>query len=87
MKFSISTRKNKKYSVITPSGRVVHFGSRTNFHYKDTTGLGAYSHLDHNDKVRRRSYRRRARGIRNKYGKAVFQDKESPAYYSYNYLW
>ena len=86
MKFSISTRKNKKYSVITPSGRVVHFGDKRYQHFKDKA-LGVYSNLDHNDKVRRRSYRRRARGIKNKNGKAVFLDKESPAYYSYRFLW
>jgi len=86
MKFSISTRKNKKYSVITPKGKVVHFGDKRYGQFKDTA-LGVYKDLDHNDRARRRSYRRRARGIRNKNGKAVFQDKESPAYYSYNYLW
>jgi hypothetical protein len=87
MIFSVSTRKHKKYSVVTPKGKVVHFGSRTNFQYKDTTGLRAYSHLDHLDPVRKRNYRRRARGIRNRRGKAVYRDKESPAYYSYNFLW
>ena len=86
MKFSVSTRKNKKYSVITPSGRVVHFGDKRYGHFKDKA-LGVYKDLDHNDRARRRSYRRRARGIKNKYGKAVFQDKESPAYYSYRFLW
>ena len=86
MKFYISTRKNKKYSVVTPKGKVVHFGDKRYGHFKDKA-LGVYSKLDHGDPVRRRSYRRRARGIKNRQGKAVFQDKESPAYYSYNYLW
>jgi hypothetical protein len=86
MKFSISTRKHKKYSVITPSGKVVHFGDKRYGHFKDKA-LGVYKDLDHNDTARRRSYRRRARGIKNRQGKAVYNDKESPAYYSYNYLW
>ena len=86
MKFSISTRKNKKYSVVTPKDKVVHFGDKRFSQYKDSV-LGVYSNLDNNDPVRRRSYRRRARGIKNRQGKAVFQDKESPAYYSYNFLW
>ena len=86
MKFSISTRKHKKYSVITPSGKVVHFGDKRYGQFKDKA-LGVYSNLDHSDTARRRSYRRRARGIKNKNGKAVFQDKESPAYYSYRFLW
>jgi len=86
MKFSISTRKHKKYSVITPSGKVVHFGDKRYGHFKDKA-LGVYKDLDHNDTARRRSYRRRARGIRNKKGRAVYKDKESPAYYSYRFLW
>lgn len=86
MNFSISKRKHKKYSVITPSGKVVHFGDKRYGHFKDKA-LGVYKALDHGDTTRRRSYRRRARGIKNRQGKAVFQDKESPAYYSYNFLW
>lgn len=86
MNFSVSTRKHKKYSVVTPKGKVVHFGDKRYSQYKDSV-LGVYSNLDNNDTARRRSYRRRARGIKNRRGKAVYKHKESPAYYSYNFLW
>lgn len=51
-KFEVSNRYPYKYSVITPSGRKVHFGDKRYEHYKDTTGLGKYSHLNHNDNKR-----------------------------------
>ena len=44
----ISNRKNKKYSVITPDNRVVHFGDMT---YEDYT--------KHNDDKRREAYHKR----------------------------
>lgn len=54
-KFSLSSRRHKKYSVITPNGNTVHFGDKRYEHYKDSTGIGAYSHMDHNDTTRRDS--------------------------------
>lgn len=86
-KFSISTRQNKKYSVITPSGNTVHFGSKKYGQFKDSTGLGTYSHKDHLDLDRRELYRRRARGIKDGTGRLAYRNRESPAYYSYNFLW
>ena len=87
MKFEVSNQKNKKYSVITPSGKKIHFGDKRYEHYKDTTGLGVYSHLDHNDKERRKRYRRRHSNILLKDGTPAYKNKEQPSYYSYNYLW
>jgi len=78
------TPSNKKYSVITPKGRLIHFGARGYEHYFDR--FGKYSHLNHLDKERRRLYRLRHSKVRDKYGFA-YKNKESPAYYSYRYLW
>jgi hypothetical protein len=85
--FKVSDRKDKKYSVITPSGKKIHFGNKNYHHYKDSSGLGIYSHLDHLDKKRRASYRARHKAILKKDGKPAYLDKEQPAYYSYKFLW
>jgi len=47
--------------------------------YKDTTGLGLYSNLDHNDEDRRESFRARFR--------ESAKVKYSPSWFSYNFLW
>jgi len=86
-KFEKSTRKGKKYSVITPSGKKIHFGASGMEQYKDSTGLGLYSHLDHGDKERRKRYLARAKGIKDKNGNLTWNNKESPNYYSVKYLW
>jgi hypothetical protein len=85
--FKKSNRKNKKYSVITPSGKVVHFGDKRYQHYKDQTPLKIYSNLNHNDIKRRKRYLSRAKGIKNKSGNLTYKDKNSSNYYSINYLW
>ena len=82
-----STRPNKKYMSKTPSGKWVHWGSSSDEHYKDTTGLGIWSHKDHLDKERRKNYRARHEAIKTKDGKPAYKDKEQPSYYSYNFLW
>lgn len=84
--FFVSKRQYKKYGVITPKGNIVHFGDTRYQHFKDSA-LGKYSNLDHGDPKRRRNYRRRARGIKNKRGKLTYRDKESANYYAYHYLW
>ena len=73
--------------VITPKGKLIHFGDRNMEQYKDTTGLNKYSHLNHYDEVRRHKYLSRARPIKNKKGELTYLDKESPNYYSMRYLW
>ena len=83
--FALSSRKTKKYMVITPSNNIVHFGDRRYQQFHDK--LGAYSHLDHNDPERRQRYLKRAKGIRNKDGKLTWKDKESANYYAVKYLW
>ena len=85
--FKKSTRKGKKYSVITPSGKTIHFGALGMEQFKDSTGLGLYSHLDHGDKKRRDRYLARAKGIKNKKGELTWKDPESANYYAVKYLW
>ena len=90
--FKKSSRKGKKYSVVTPSGKTIHFGAlkadgKGYFHYKDSTGLGLYSHLDHGDKERKKRYRDRHSKILLKDGTPAYKSKEHPAYWSYYYLW
>jgi hypothetical protein len=85
--FKKSTKDFKKYMVVTPKGRTVHFGDKRYQHYRDTTGKGLYSHLDHNNPKRRQLYRIRHRAIKTKEGRPAYKDKEQSSYYSYNYLW
>lgn len=89
--FAKSTNKNKKYMVKVDIGdgktKIVHFGDALYEQYKDSTGLGLYSHMDHNDKTRRELYRARASRIKDKSGNFTYLDKTKPNYYAYNYLW
>ena len=75
-----SKAKNKKFSVFVKADsgkkKLIHFGDSR---YQDFT--------QHKDKKRRDSYRKRARGIENKKGEKVYLKKNSPAYWSYNFLW
>jgi len=52
-KIGLSTKKDKKYMVITPDGKIVHFGQMG---YEDFT--------KHKNKTRRKNYLTRARGIK-----------------------
>ena len=88
--FALSNRKNKKYMVISPKGKVIYFGGikqdGTPYEqYEDK--LGKYSKYDHNDKQRRDRYLKRAKGIKDKQGKLTWKNKESANYYSIKYLW
>lgn len=87
MEFKKSNRSGKKYMVLAPNGNWVHFGDLNMQHYKDSTPLKLYSHLDHNDLQRRKSYLARAKGIKNKLGQLTYTDKNSANYYAVNYLW
>jgi hypothetical protein len=72
-----STRKNKKYMVLTKKG-VIHFGQLPYQQYKDKIGL--YSHLDHLDLKRRKRYYDR-------HGDKNTTDKETSKYWSHKILW
>jgi hypothetical protein len=84
IKFEKSKAKHKKYAAIlknTETGRTkkVNFGDKRYQHYRDKTGLGLYSHLDHRDPERRRRYRLR-------HGKTM-RKKYSASYFAAKYLW
>lgn len=87
-----STRKGKKYMAILPSGERIHFGSSSYQQFKDSTGLGLYSHLDHGDKKRRENYfSRHSAGIRNKRDALKYEWNRSrrvtAKILSHRYLW
>ena len=59
----VSNRKDKKYVAdVIADGKLhrnVHFGSRDYQHFRDSTPLRAFSHLDHNDPKRRERFHQR----------------------------
>ena len=87
MNFKKSTRPGKKYMVVAPNGKTIHFGDSSSEQYRDTTGLGLYTHLNHNDEKRRASYLARAKGIKDKNGNLTWKNKNSANYYSIRWLW
>ncbi len=86
MKIEKSEKKNKKYKV-KHNGKYVHFGDSRYQQFKDTTGLGLYSKLDHNDKTRQKNYCKRSGGIKDKNGKLTKNDKFSSNALSRRFLW
>ena len=87
LKFEKSKVKNKKYSVVTPTGKKINFGQLPYKHFKDTTTLKLYKNLDHGDKKRQKNYCARSSKIRDKNNKLTKNNKESPNHYSMMYLW
>ena len=57
--FAKSSRKGKKYKATFPDGKVVHFGASSFPQFRDSTGLGLYSHKDHGDPARRKNFWKR----------------------------
>ena len=87
-----STRKRKKYMVIAPDGKWVHFGSiKTDGtpyeQFKDRTPLKLYSQYDHGDMARRKRYLLRHKAILTKSGQAAYLNEYSPSALSIKYLW
>ena len=75
----VSTRKIKKYSVLVIKNgkrKIIHFGDSRYQQYRDK--LKHYSHLDHNDLKKRKSYFAR-HGPSN--------DKNTAKYWSHKILW
>ena len=86
MEIKKSTRKGKKYMAYT-GGKWVHFGQNTMEQYFDSTPLKLYSHLNHGDPVRRKSYLARAKGIKGKDGNLTHRDPTSANALSIRFLW
>ena len=82
--FEKSHLKQKKYDAIlenkiTKKIKKIPFGDKSYEQYKDSTGLDLYSHLNQNDKERRKNYlSRHAKDKDNKF---------SSGYFSAKYLW
>lgn len=80
IRFEKSKNKFKKYdAVILDNGieKKISFGDIRYEHYRDSTGLNLYSHLDHNDEKRRINFHKRH-----------FKNEPFTAsYFSKKYLW
>lgn len=74
----ISKAKNKRFSIISPSGKKINFGL---FPFK---GKGAF--IDHKDTKIKEAWKARHSKITID-GKPAYLNKESPEYYSFNLLW
>ena len=76
-----SKKAGKKYSVYVKSAsggkRLIHFGQAGAPDWRSGTA----------SKEQRKSYRARHGGVLKKDGSKAIKDKNSPAYWSYNYLW
>lgn len=84
--FERSHVRGKKYDAIlrnkrdpTRSKRRVPFGAVGYEQFKDSTGKGLYSRVNHGDPKRRRNYRTRHHGENKR--------KFSSGYFSWKYLW
>ena len=71
-KIRLSTKKEKKYMVVTPDGKVVHFGQ-----------MGYEDYTKHKNKTRRKNYLNRSRGIKGNWKK----NKYSPNNLAIHLLW
>lgn len=83
--FEKAATPERKYSAVLKdkfTGRVatVSFGRPGYWHFKDTTGLGLYSNLDHLKEDRRQR-------VRAKYAGDLTPQMYDPQYFSLNYLW
>jgi hypothetical protein len=75
---SLSKAAGKRFSVKSPSGKVINFGL---FPFK---GKGAF--IDHGDEKLLKAWQARHKKIL-KDGKPAYLNPESPEYYSWNLLW
>lgn len=87
-RFEKSKRKGKKYDAVLKNketGREVRipFGDKNLGQFRDTA-LGLYSKKDTNDKNKRRQFRSRFSGLKQK---ADFNNYYSPLYFSWTRLW
>ena len=93
-RFEVPANGKKKYTAIIPlaggKSRRVGFGHRDYQQYADQVpvglGGGRWTHKNHYDEARRKSYRARHGGILCK-GVPCIGLAYSPAWFSYHYLW
>lgn len=83
--FKKSQAKGKKYAAYIENKtnkriRTLNFGSTSHEQFKDSTGLGLYSGLNHGDRERKKRYKARHQ--------VFIRDKHySAGYFSMRYLW
>ena len=87
-----STNKNKKMMVLTPKGKIIHFGQigyEDFTQHKDKKRQQSYCARSAGikDKQRRENYCKRSAGIKDKQGNLTKNNKESANYYSRKFLW
>ena len=85
VKFVKSHIAGKKYDAVLvnkKTGRLsmIPFGDSAYEQFKDKTGLGIYSHLDHGDQKRKKAYVTR-------HAKDIKPSNYSAGYFSMQYLW
>jgi hypothetical protein len=85
VRFQKSNRKGKKYDAVLKNKKTkretrIPFGQLGYQHYRDSTGLGIYSNLNHNDDKRRKSYKAR-------HSVYIKSSMYSAGYFSMKYLW
>lgn len=88
--FRISQHPFKKYDVyLQDIDKWLPFGDTRYAHYKTSSKIPKELHVyeEHLDNKRRDNYRKRASKIVNKSGELTFNNKHSPNYWSYHYLW
>jgi hypothetical protein len=73
-----SNIKNKRFSIRSPKGRLIHFGL-----YPFKTG----TYIDHRDDKKRAAWRARHSKIKTKNGDYAYLDPEQPSFYSWHILW
>jgi hypothetical protein len=90
-RFEKSKTKGKMYDAIHTSRedptkeRKISFGDNKLENYSDKTGLNAYPKLVHGDKQRRRQFRQRFSGLKQKQDN--WRTYYTPLYYSWKFLW
>jgi hypothetical protein len=72
-----SSRKEKKYMVKVKGNKIIHFGQAGAKDFKSGKAT----------KEDRKAYRARASKILLKNGKPAYKNKDTPAYWSYHFLW
>lgn len=85
VKFQKSKTENKKYDAILKNKKSlmlkkISFGDSRYQQYRDNTGLGLYTHLNHNDIKRKKAYQIR-------HAEDMHEGFFSPGYFSMKYLW
>jgi hypothetical protein len=83
--FKKSNTKNKMYDALIESKTTkkikrIPFGDNSMGNYRDGTGVNAYPHLIHSDKVRRAAFQARFKHF-------LKPGYYSPGYFSYHFLW